>query len=90
MTFPISSRVVFGRDPKRCSIIYPKDAKGISGVHCAAEPTADGQIILTDLGSTYGTMVGGQQLTAGKGVTLHPGDAFTLGGKENVFVVRCL
>lgn len=90
MTFPISSRVVFGRDPKRCSIIYPKDAKGISGVHCAAEPTADGQIILTDLGSTYGTMVGGQQLTAGKGVTLRPGDAFTLGGSENVFVVRCL
>lgn len=90
MTFPISSRVVFGRDPKRCSIIYPKDAKGISSVHCAAEPTADGLIILTDLGSTYGTMVGGQQLTAGKGVTLRPGDAFTLGGSENVFVVRCL
>lgn len=90
MTFPISSRVVFGRDPKRCSIIYPKDAKGISGVHCAAEPTADGQIILTDLGSTYGTMVGGRQLTAGKGVTLHPGDAFTLGGSENRFTVRRL
>lgn len=90
MTFPISSRVVIGRDPKHCSIIYPKDAHGISSVHCAAEPTADGQIILTDLGSTYGTMVGGQQLTAGKGVTLHPGDAFTLGGSENVFVVRRL
>lgn len=90
MTFPISSRVVFGRDPKRCSIIYPKDAKGISGVHCAAEPTADGLIILTDLGSTYGTMVGGQQLTAGKGVTLRPGDAFTLGGSENRFTVRRL
>lgn len=90
MTFPISSRVVIGRDPKRCSIIYPKDAHGISGVHCAAEPTADGQIILIDLGSTYGTMAGGQQLTAGKGVTLQPGDAFTLGGKENVFEVRRL
>lgn len=87
MTFPISSRVVIGRDPKHCSIIYPKDAHGISSVHCAAEPTADGQIILIDLGSTYGTMAGGQQLTAGKGVTLHPGDAFTLGGKENVFEV---
>lgn len=73
MTFPISSRVVIGRDPKHCSIIYPKDAHGISSVHCAAEPTADGQ-----------------QLTAGKGVTLHPGDAFTLGGKENVFEVRRL
>lgn len=90
MTFPISSRVVFGRDPKRCSIIYPKDAKGISGVHCAAEPTADGLIILTDLGSTYGTMVGGRQLTAGKGVTLRPGDTFTLGGSENRFTVRRL
>lgn len=90
MTFPISSRVVFGRDPKRCSIIYPKDAKGISGVHCVAEPTADGLIILTDLGSTYGTMAGGQQLTAGKGVTLHPGDTFTLGGSENRFTVRRL
>lgn len=90
LTFPISSRVVFGRDPKRCSIIYPKDAKGISGVHCAAEPTADGLIILTDLGSTYGTMAGGQQLTAGKGVTLRPGDTFTLGGSENRFTVRRL
>lgn len=90
MTFPISSRVVIGRDPKHCSIIYPKDAHGISSVHCAAEPTADGQIILIDLGSTYGTMAGGQQLTAGKGVMLHPGDAFTLGGKENVFEVRRL
>lgn len=90
MTFPISSRVVIGRDPKHCSIIYPKDAPGISSVHCAAEPTADGQIILIDLGSTYGTMAGGQQLTVGKGVTLHPGDAFTLGGKENVFEVRRL
>lgn len=90
MTFPISSRVVIGRDPKHCSIIYPKDAHGISSVHCAAEPMADGQIILIDLGSTYGTMAGGQQLTAGKGVTLHPGDAFTLGGKENVFEVRRL
>lgn len=90
MTFPISSRVVIGRDPKHCSIIYPKDAKGISSVHCAAEPTADGLIILIDLGSTYGTMAGGQQLTVGKGVTLHPGDAFTLGGSENVFVVRRL
>lgn len=90
MTFPISSRVVIGRDPKQCSIIYPKDAHGISSVHCAAEPTADGQIILIDLGSTYGTMAGGQQLTAGKGVTLQPGDAFTLGGKENVFEVRRL
>lgn len=90
MTFPISSRVVIGRDPKHCSIIYPKNAHGISSVHCAAEPTADGQIILIDLGSTYGTMAGGQQLTAGKGVTLHPGDAFTLGGKENVFEVRRL
>lgn len=90
MTFPISSRVVIGRDPKRCSIIYPKDAHGISSVHCAAEPTADGLIILIDLGSTYGTMAGGQQLTVGKGVTLQPGDAFTLGGKENVFEVRRL
>lgn len=90
MTFPLSSRVVIGRDPKHCSIIYPKNAHGISSVHCAAEPTADGQIILIDLGSTYGTMAGGQQLTAGKGVTLHPGDAFTLGGKENVFEVRRL
>lgn len=35
-------------------------------------------------------MAGGQQLTAGKSVTLHPGDAFTLGGKENVFEVRRL
>lgn len=82
MTFPDFLARRHRRDPKHCSIIYPKDAHGISSVHCAAEPTADGQIILIDLGSTYGTMAGGQQLTAGKGVTLHPGDAFTLGGKR--------
>lgn len=90
MSFPLTARVVIGRDPKRCAIIYPKDAKGISGVHCAAEPMPDGRILLTDLGSTYGTMVNGRKLTAGTGVCVNPGERFTLGGSENVFAVRRL
>lgn len=90
MSFPLTARVVIGRDPKRCAIIYPKDTKGISSVHCAAEPMPDGRILLTDLGSTYGTMVNGQKLTAGTGVRVNPGERFTLGGSENVFAVRRL
>ena len=43
-------------------------------------------IQLTDLGSSYGTFVGsGQRLNANSPMTLHRGDTFWLGSKEQMF-----
>ena len=47
---------------------------------------ADGEVQLTDLGSSYGTFVGsGQRLNANSPMTLHRGDTFWLGSKEQMF-----
>ena len=55
---------------------------------CALEAVeaADGEVQLTDLGSSYGTFVGsGQRLNANSPMTLHRGDTFWLGSKEQMF-----
>lgn len=33
MSFPLTSNIIVGRDPDRCTLIFPSDSIGISGVH---------------------------------------------------------
>ena len=87
-SFPITSRVVLGRDPSRCVIIFPRDEKGISAVHCAVEPVSDDAVLVTDLGSTYGTLAGSKQLSAGMSARVRAGEHIALGGSRNEFRVR--
>lgn len=87
-SFPITSRVVLGRDPSRCVIIFPRDEKGISAVHCAVEPVSDDAVLVTDLGSTYGTLAGSKQLSAGMSARVQAGEHIALGGSRNEFRVR--
>lgn len=87
-SFPITSRVVLGRDPSRCVIIFPRDEKGISAVHCAVEPVSDDAVLVTDLGSTYGTQAGSKQLSAGMSARVQAGEHIALGGSRNEFRVR--
>ena len=59
---------------------------GVSHRHCMLTAGADGEVQLTDLGSSYGTFVGsGQRLNANSPMTLHRGDTFWLGSKEQMF-----
>ncbi len=74
--------VVVGRDPKRCQIVYPKDAAGVSSVHCTI--TFDGnQVTVADNGSSYGTFVGGQKVEPGKPMVMHRGQEVTFGSDKN-------
>lgn len=86
-TYRLEREVRIGRDPKRCSIILPKDERGISGLHCSVEPTSDGAIRLTDLGSSYGTFVNGQKLAANTPRILRAGERFQLADGNNRFEV---
>ena len=68
------------------SLAMPEGTAGVSHRHCMLTAGADGEVQLTDLGSTYGTFVGsGQRLNANSPMTLHRGDTFWLGSKEQMF-----
>ena len=84
-TFTLNGPLVFGRDGKQCSVVYPMDTKGISGVHCQLEADGDGAV-LTDLGSSYGTFLrDGVKLSPNQPVRLKRGDEFYLAVRENTF-----
>lgn len=77
---------MIGRDPS-CQICLPADTKGISRRHCQLVIQGN-DLILTDLGSTYGTFIHEKQIPANTPVKLHSGSYFCLGGpNHNRFTV---
>ena len=84
--FDISGTLRIGRDPARNDLVYPADSQGVSGVHCVLS-VEGGRLIMRDLGSTYGTFVGGNRLAANAPVELRVGDRFCLGSDRETFVV---
>lgn len=71
---------------KQNSLGMPEGTAGVSHRHCMLTAGSDGEVQLTDLGSTYGTFVGsGQRLNTNSPMTLHRGDTFWLGSKEQMF-----
>ena len=84
--FEIDGSVTIGRQSERCNICFPKDEKGISGMHCQLRQAGD-QIELIDLGSSFGTFVNGQMITPNMPVRLNVGDRFWLANEINTFVV---
>ncbi|MGW7076641.1 FHA domain-containing protein [Streptomyces sp. NPDC054866] len=56
----------------------PLDDPDVSRLHCAVTLTPDGQVTVTDLGSTNGTMVDGREITD-RPVRLTPGSLLRLG-----------
>lgn len=85
--FPLDMPIVMGREAGRCNIVFAADTKGVSKVHCEIK-TENGRVFLTDLGSTYGTLVNGErQLRANETVELQTGDRFRI-GKNETFMVK--
>ena len=83
----LDKKLVFGRDSKRCNVVLPVDAEGVSGLHCELSEKG-GKLYLKDLGSTYGTFVNnGLKVDAGTAVELSAGDVFYLGSEKTKFVV---
>ncbi|MCH5273249.1 MAG: trypsin-like peptidase domain-containing protein [Lachnospiraceae bacterium] len=83
----LKDKLVFGRDSKRCNVVFPLDAEGVSGLHCQISRAGSG-VKLQDLGSTYGTFVsGGLKVGQNTEVELSDGDTFWLGSEKMKFSV---
>lgn len=76
---------IIGRDYD-CTIRLPENAPGVSHRHCKLE-FYQGQLILTDLQSTYGTFIHGKRIPANTPVALKPGSSFCLGSEQYKFTV---
>ncbi len=86
--YPVTARVtILGRDPS-CQICLPEGTKGVSRRHCQLTIQA-GKLILTDIGSTYGTFIHETKIPVNTPVELHSGSYFCLGGpSSNRFTVQ--
>ena len=87
-SFNINGSIVLGRNPQKCNVCFPVDAKGISGVHCQIRQTGSGYEIM-DCGSSNGTFLGnGQKLTPNVPVPIPDGTYFYLGSAEQLFQIK--
>lgn len=85
--FDIDGCVRIGRDDSQCRIVYPKGAKGVSGVHCTVY--FDGNTVtVTDHNSTYGTFINGREIPRGGKAVMHRGDTLCIGSRNNAFQLK--
>lgn len=83
LSYPVT---VIGRDMS-CQVRLPAETKGVSHRHCQLSFQGEA-LILTDLGSTYGTFIHEKQVPPHTPVKLHTGSCFCLGGPgSNKFTV---
>lgn len=82
---PVGNGATIGRDPG-CTIVLPENTPGVSRMHCRLY-MQNGQLILVDPGSTYGTLVHGRKIPANTPVALRPGSSFSLASERYTFTV---
>ena len=79
--------VIIGRDPAKCTVIYPKDTAGVSGIHCTI--TFNGKtVVVADNGSSFGTYIGGVRVEPGRPVEAHRGQEITFGSGSQSAVLH--
>ncbi len=84
--FSNSQRLIIGRDPAQCNVVFPAQTPGVSRRHCILERHADG-IYIMDLGSTSGTFLqNGQRLPVNQWVKVIGN--FYLGSTNVSFAVQ--
>ena len=84
-TIPLgTTQIAIGRAPDNQHIIHDPQA---SGYHAIIHTLGQGYTI-TDLGSTNGTYVNGQRLTANVPCTLNPGDTIRIGTTSFTYQVK--
>lgn len=83
-------KIIIGRDPQRCNLVFPAETPGISAVHCEIS-FMGGAFLLRDLGSTYGTfLANGVKLNAMQEQRLSPNSSFYLAASENSFTINLI
>lgn len=87
-SFPISGSAVIGRNPEKCTICFPVNTQGISGLHC--EIRQNGSVYeIIDRSSSCGTFLGsGQKLAENVPTALPSGMYFYLGSTEQLFQIN--
>ncbi|MCD8345523.1 MAG: FHA domain-containing protein [Oscillospiraceae bacterium] len=84
--YSLGNGLLFGRDAN-CGVRFSSQESGISHNHCRVYRQG-GAILLTDLGSSYGTFLDdGRQLTPNAPVFLGIGSRFFLANRNNTFEV---
>lgn len=81
----VGAGATIGRDPS-CTIRLPDNSAGVSRTHCRVEMQG-GQLVVIDLGSSYGTLIHGQRIPANTPVGLKVGSTFYLGSDKFRFTV---
>ena len=81
--------VQIGRDGAVCRLVYQDGTPGVSSKHCQVYfDQKDGQFVVTDLNSTYGTFLSnGQRIAPNTPVRLAPKSSFYLGEADNAVYV---
>ena len=83
--FALTGTLRLGRLPDKNDLVFPADTTGVSGVHCVVRLTSSGAT-LTDLGSSFGTFLNGQnKLPPQQPTALKPVDTFALGSQRQTF-----
>lgn len=77
-SFRFTDKLVIGRDPRRCDVVFPASSRGVSGVHCTLR-LREGRVTVTDENATNGTYVDGRRIPGGTTVALHRGQRLNLG-----------
>lgn len=78
--------LTFGRDPV-CDIVFPPETGGVSGRHCSLT-WSGGTLQLTDLGSSFGTLLGDGEKLSGTSADIKAGMCFYLGSRKIGFRVE--
>lgn len=82
---PIGKGLTAGRDSGSCELCFPVDAKGISSHHFSVSEDGD-DIILRDLGSSYGTFFeNGERLMSDTAYRITSGTVFYLAHGDDSF-----
>ena len=85
-SWPLAAVLTVGRDYNN-SIVYPPDTRGISRSHCRIERRGP-EILVTDMGSTYGTFVGGRKLIPQVPMSVGMNAEIGLGGEKIKLLIR--
>lgn len=81
----VGGGATIGRDSK-CTIALPDNSPGVSRTHCRVEMQG-GQLVVIDLGSSYGTLIHGKKIPPHTPVALKQGSTFYLGSDKYRFTV---
>lgn len=85
--FTSGDALYIGRSKNNCNVVFPEDTRGISRTHCCLK-IQRGQLLLTDLGSSYGTFLqNGTKLQPNAPVIIGDGTRFYLAGRDTSFTV---